>query len=107
MIANKVRKEDPNAKTTIRNLAKIERRCDEILENDPRASTKARAGLGDDPRVLWFVTFGYVAYAFQLFGVREAVGMPAAAASLLDHAEKAVSLIAVAAATIFTTGQMF
>ena len=112
VIANKVRKEDPNAKTTIRNLAKIERRCDEILENDHAGFHKKH-----EPELpvtirafLWFVTFGYVAYAFQLFGVREAVGMPVAASGvlLLDHAEKAVSLIAVAAATIFLfTGQMF
>ena len=112
VIKSKVRSEDPSAKTTLRNLEKIDSRCDEIIasdvhgfrhKHDPDAPLIFRV-------IMWLLAAMYVAYAFQLCGVREAIGLAPAATGIvvLDNAEKFLATVAVAATTIFLlTGQFF
>ena len=112
VIKSKVRSEDPSAKTTLRNLEKIDRRCDEIIasdvhgfrhKHDPDAPLIFRA-------IMWLLAAVYVAYAFQLYGVREAMGLAPASTGIvaLDNAEKFTATVAVVATTIFLlTGHFF
>jgi farnesyl-diphosphate farnesyltransferase len=113
VIARKVKEEsDPSAKATLKNLAKIEKRCDEIFASDTAGFSKK---FDDELPVtirmfIWCITAGYVAHSFHLGNVRETLGLAPASTgnAILDNLEKFASVLCCLAATIFLiTGQMF
>lgn len=119
VIVNKAKKAgtsgDPTAKTTLKNLAKIEKRCDAIIASDTAGFAKK---YDDELHILlrmfiWFITATYVAHAFQLGNVRETIGTgdlasPHTGNIVFDNLEKILSVLFCLAATIFVvTGQLF
>ena len=103
---------DPSAKNTLKNLAKIEKRCDEIIASDAAGFSKK---YDDELPVtirmfIWFITAAYVAHSFHLGNVRETLGLAAANTGnpILDNLEKLSSVLFCLAATVFLlTGQLF
>ena len=113
--AKKAGTSDPTAKTTLKNLAKIEKRCDAIIASDTAGFAKK---YDDELHILlrmfiWFITAVYVAHAFQLGNVRETIGLgaltPANTGNIVfDNLEKFLAVLFCLAATIFVvTGQLF
>lgn len=111
VIKRKAEGSDPNAKTTLKNLAKIEKRCDEIIASDAGGFSKKY----DDElpitirMFIWFITAGYVAHSFHLGNVRETLGLAPATTGnpIIDNLEKVASILCLLMATIFLlTGQM-
>lgn len=113
VIAGKAKEgSDPSAKNTLKNLAKIDKRCDQIIASDAAGfSKKYDDELPISIRMfIWFITAAYVAHSFHLGNVRETLGLAVASTGnpLLDNLEKIASVLCCLAATIFLiTGQLF
>jgi len=102
---------DPTAKTTLRNLHKIEQRCDVFVAAAPPGfMNKHDVELPVTIRMfIWCLMAGYVAHSFQLGNVRQTLGLAPATTGnpLLDNLEKLASLFFIACASIFlVTGKM-
>ena len=105
-IRDKVRKEDPSAKKTLKELEAIDKRCDEILAADFAGfHRKHEPDLNIYGRIfLVLLTVVYALYAFGLYGVREKISglpMPHSGVWWADNLEKGVATGAVSTAIWF------
>ena len=111
VIASKVNDRDPNATETRKNLSAIVAKCDEILAEDfqgyqhkhePELPLYARF-------LITFMTIAYVCYAFQLYCVRELIGVEPSSTGIVfvDYLERGLSVCAFFTSCVFLlTGQM-
>jgi len=105
-IRDKVRKEDPSAKKTLKELEAIDKRCDEILAADFAGfHRKHEPDMNIYGRIfLVLLTVVYALYAFGLYGVREKISglpMPHSGVWWADNLEKGVATGALSAAIWF------